>query len=50
MIRHILISIVIILDTVIFGIIYLVLSPIDFKGKIFDFLSRLREYFPVLSL
>jgi len=41
MIRHILVCIGIIIDTVILGIIYLVLSPIDFKGKIFDFLSRL---------
>ena len=41
MIRQILISIGIIFDTVILGTIYLVLSPVDFKGKIFDFLSRL---------
>ncbi len=41
MIRHILVSTGIIIDTVILGIIYLVLSPVDFKGKIFDFLSRL---------
>lgn len=41
MIRHILVSTGIIIDTVILGIIYLVLSPIDFKGKILDFLSRL---------
>ena len=41
MIRHILVSTGIIIDTVILGIIYLVLSPVDFKGRIFDFLSRL---------
>jgi 1-acyl-sn-glycerol-3-phosphate acyltransferase len=40
MLRHILVSTGIILDTFILGLIYIFLSPIDFKGKIFDFLSR----------
>jgi len=41
MIRHILISIGIILDTIIIGVIYILLSPLDFKGRIFDTLSTL---------
>jgi hypothetical protein len=40
MLRHILVSTGIVLDTVILCLTYILLSPIDFKGKIFDFLSR----------
>lgn len=40
MLHHILVSTGIILDTIILGLIYIFLSPIDFKGRIFEFLSR----------
>jgi 1-acyl-sn-glycerol-3-phosphate acyltransferase len=40
MIRQILVSTGIILDTIIMGLIYIFLSPLDFNGKFFDFMSR----------
>ncbi len=41
MIRQVLIKTVIIIATVVLGVIYIILSPLDFKRKIFDFLMRL---------